>query len=132
MEEVKSLLLQEKEKILAHLKKNTSKQSQSEHEIGDVIDSSVEEQGREFELLLQGREREKLEKIEDALLRIDKDDYGYCDECGESISQKRLMVLPFATHCVACQQDQEQKQRRSVFAEADARNPRDKGLFGDD
>ena len=132
MDEIKNLLLREKGKILEHLKEKMNKRIENEHEIGDVIDTSVEEQGREFELLLQGREQEKLEKIEDALLRIEKDEYGYCDECGESISKKRLIVLPFATLCVACQQDLEQKQKRSTFSDSDSKGGRDAGLFGED
>ena len=46
-----------------------------------------------------------LREIHDALARIDEGDYGVCGECDEAISQKRLQAVPWARHCVACQEE---------------------------
>ena len=106
MEEIKAMLLKEKEKLIQEILKN-QEQVSVEHEIGDEIDSSVEEQERKLTMLLQDREREKLEKIEEAILRIENDNYGDCEECGEPIAKKRLMVVPFTRLCINCQQEEE-------------------------
>lgn len=40
--------------------------------------------------------------IKAALARLDNDDYGYCDACGEDINPGRLEVDPTALLCVSC------------------------------
>jgi len=48
----------------------------------------------------------------DLLARVDKalrtlatapEDYGLCQDCEEPIAEKRLQLMPWATHCPACQ-----------------------------
>jgi DnaK suppressor protein len=46
---------------------------------------------------------EKLRQVEAALDRIASGHYGVCLECEEQISEKRLLVLPWAAYCVGCQ-----------------------------
>ncbi|NOX82996.1 MAG: TraR/DksA family transcriptional regulator [Alphaproteobacteria bacterium] len=41
-------------------------------------------------------------KIDAALIRIDADDYGWCEECGEAIVVRRLEIDPTALRCAAC------------------------------
>ena len=106
MQDIKTMLLKEKENLIEEILKN-KEQVVTEHEIGDEIDSSVEEQERKLTMLLQDREQEKLEKIEDAIRRIEENSYGNCEECGEPISKKRLMIVPFAKLCINCQQEEE-------------------------
>nr|MCS5554557.1 TraR/DksA family transcriptional regulator [SAR324 cluster bacterium] len=89
MKEIKRLLLKEKAAILSDIREKAESNSVNKTDIGDAIDSSVEEQKRELDLLLQDREQARLEGIEIALTRIESDDFGYCDECGEEISKKR-------------------------------------------
>jgi len=48
------------------------------------------------------RRREKLLQIADALQRIEEDEYGYCDECGEAIAPARLTIDPTALLCIQC------------------------------
>lgn len=47
------------------------------------------------------RERQRVE-IQKALARIEAEDYGYCEECGEAINPRRLDINPTATHCLDC------------------------------
>ena len=50
-----------------------------------------------------GQRREQmLRKIDAALQRIDDDDFGYCQECGEEINPKRLEFDPTALLCIDC------------------------------
>jgi len=46
--------------------------------------------------------RIELSRIEAALRRIDEDEYGYCQKCGEEIAPERLRVDPAASFCVDC------------------------------
>ena len=64
MKEIKRLLLKEKETILSEIREKTEINGVNKTEIGDAIDSSVEDQERELDLLLQEREQTRLEGIE--------------------------------------------------------------------
>src|SRR5579863_3524081 len=61
----------------------------------------------ERELSSRNLERESLllRNVRAALARIAKGTYGACLECEEEISHKRLQAVPWATLCIACQQD---------------------------
>lgn len=51
----------------------------------------------------QGRQRaNELMRIERALTRIANDEFGYCDNCGDEIVEKRLNVDPAALFCFNC------------------------------
>lgn len=52
-------------------------------------------------------ERNILRLVEEALRRIDAGDYGYCVACEEEIQEKRLDAVPWARHCIRCQDLQE-------------------------
>ena len=52
-----------------------------------------------------------LEKIEEALARVDSDAYGYCEETGEPIGIKRLDARPIATLSLEAQERHERKER---------------------
>ena len=108
MEDIKRLLLEEKAALLSGIQEKTENKPEINKDIGDAIDSSVEEQKRELDLLLQDREQARLTGIEIALKRIESDDFGYCDECGEAISKKRLLAVPLARMCINCQSNEEQ------------------------
>ncbi|HJL87100.1 MAG: TraR/DksA C4-type zinc finger protein [SAR324 cluster bacterium] len=107
MEEIRKILLEEKEKIGVEIKSKQLNLSDIERDVGDEVDNSMVEQERELNLLLQDREKQHLEAIEEALQRIETGEYGFCDECGDQIDQKRLMVIPLAQLCIACQQNEE-------------------------
>lgn len=53
------------------------------------------------------REAECL-RLKAALLRLEEDDYGFCEECDEAISEGRLMIDLSARFCIACAAKQEQ------------------------
>jgi DnaK suppressor protein len=56
-----------------------------------------------------GRRREAmLRGIAAALVRIDKDEYGYCHSCEEPIPGKRLEFDPTALLCIKCASKLEQ------------------------
>ena len=120
MEEIKQLLLNEKASLLEGMREKGVKQTKILNDIGDAIDYSVEEQDRELDLLLQDRNQARLEGIENALQRMDSEDFGYCEECGEPISKKRLMVVPLTRMCINCQSNNERSRiSQNAFSRAD-------------
>ena len=123
MEEIKKLLLEEKATLLLGIEEKTDKKNKIVSDIGDAIYSSVEEQERELDLLLQDRYQARLLGIEEALKRMELDDFGYCDECGEPISKKRLLAVPLTRMCINCQSVEERsKLAQNAFSRADYTN----------
>lgn len=65
--------------------------------------------GEEIEFALLQMKCETLNKINDALVRLEEGTYGYCFKCGEQIDTARLRALPFAGRCRKCQGAHERK-----------------------
>ncbi len=66
----------------------------------------------DIELALIQMKSETLHKIEEALTRLDEKTYGYCNECGDEISERRLRALPFAVRCKDCEEEREMAELR--------------------
>lgn len=106
--EIKEILAEMKHEILKNLGERIKSHDVSDQrEIGDIFDDADIEQSREFNLLLSTRERQKLDQIENALARMDIGEYGFCEDCGESIPVGRLKAMPFAVLCVKCKSERE-------------------------
>ena len=71
---------------------------------GDFLDvaQGLEQQG--LAQLVASRLAERARRLRSALSRLDEGEYGTCAECGEPIAPKRLLALPDARTCVACQE----------------------------
>ena len=54
-----------------------------------------------------GEQNKTLQKIDEALHRIDDGSYGICEMCGQLIRKARLQHLPFAQTCMECQSEME-------------------------
>jgi len=54
----------------------------------------------------------ELERILEALRKIEKGGYGSCDGCEKDISFDRLEALPMAKFCINCKSEMEKRQRR--------------------
>jgi DnaK suppressor protein len=79
--------------------------------IPDPNDRATMESDRSFELRIRGRERKLMDKVEEALARIDEGTYGICAGCGEEIAVKRLQARPVAKYCIDCKTRQEQREK---------------------
>jgi len=77
----------------------------------DLADRVTEEIERSFELRTRDRERKLIAKIDEAIKKIDNDDYGYCEETGDPISIKRLEARPIATLSLEAQEVHEKRER---------------------
>lgn len=77
----------------------------------DIIDSAANETDRALELRARDRARKLIQKIEEALFRIEEGSYGYCEETGEPIGVRRLEARPIATLCIEAQERHEKTER---------------------
>src|SRR3954463_12887127 len=78
----------------------------------DAAESSEADIQDEIEFALIQMKAETLNKIEEALHRLEEGTFGYCFECGEEISERRLRALPFAVRCKDCEEQRETMQQR--------------------
>lgn len=81
-------------------------------EVLDAVESSEADIQEDIEFALIQMKSETLTKVNDALARLERGDYGYCFECGEEIAEKRLRALPFAVRCKDCEEAREVAQQR--------------------
>ena len=88
------------------------------NEVLDAVESSEADIQEELEFALIQMKSETLNKVNDALKRLDQGDYGYCFECGEEIGEKRLRALPFAVRCKDCEERKENAEQRERQANA--------------
>ena len=105
LEEQLHTLVQEAEKTV------TGMVHEGNGDFPDPTDRASLESDRNFLLRIKDRERNLITKIKEALDRIDNGTYGTCENCGRSISEKRLMVRPVTTECIECKTEEEQKER---------------------
>ena len=77
----------------------------------DLTDRATVETDANIELRTRDRYRKLINKINDALNRIDSGDYGYCEETGDEIGLKRLEARPIATLTIEAQERHERDER---------------------
>ncbi len=74
----------------------------------DLADKAASSYTKEFLFHQSSNERTLLQLIDEALRRIEEGSYGECAHCGGPMDAKRLDAVPWARHCVPCQQMQDQ------------------------
>lgn len=79
--------------------------------VPDPADRATIEEEHALELRTRDRERKLLKKVQDALRRVEKGEYGWCEETGEPIGIPRLLARPTATLSLEAQQRREMKQK---------------------
>ena len=81
----------------------------------DIVDQASSYTDKSVELKAINRQIKLISKIDQALIRIKNDAYGFCIETGEPIGLKRLMARPIAELCIAAQEKHEKEEK--VFAD---------------
>ena len=82
------------------------------NEVFDAVESSESDIQDDIEFALIQMKSETLNKINEALRRVEEHTYGNCFECGDEIAQARLRALPFAVRCKACADARENAEQR--------------------
>ena len=81
-------------------------------EVFDAGESSEADIQEDIELALIQMKSETLNRVDDALGRLEQGTYGNCFDCGEEIAEKRLRALPFAVRCKDCEEAKEIAEQR--------------------
>ena len=68
----------------------------------DSGEQAIERESDDVLEALGGIARSELEKINTALNRIERDEYGICTLCKEAISAERIKAIPYADRCINC------------------------------
>ena len=80
----------------------------------DALDEVQFAAARELSTRTLERESAILREVRAALDRIADGSFGECLHCEEEISQKRLKAVPWATLCIACQEEADGNRKRDV------------------
>jgi DnaK suppressor protein len=76
----------------------------STDDLQDAADQAVQSYQKEL-LFLQGTQgHTQLTLVRAALDRIEDGSFGECQQCGNSIGEKRLEAVPWTAHCIGCQE----------------------------
>jgi DnaK suppressor protein len=97
-------LLQDSSETLQNLQTDNTPEA-------DIADRASTETDRSVELRTRDRERKLIQKIDEALRRIEENSYGYCEETAEPIGVRRLEARPIATLSVEAQERHERLER---------------------
>ena len=103
----KELLNNTLDGLLSQRKKNTSQIEYLKSESGDFTDHASAETDSVLNVRIRERRDKLIKKINDALRRFEDGTFGICEECGQEISEKRLIARPTATMCIGCKEKQE-------------------------
>ena len=79
----------------------------------DVVDTIRMATDRDVLVERMNISAQMLSDVRDALARLDKGEYGVCEECEESISPRRLNAIPWARLCVKCQEVRDRSDRNA-------------------
>ncbi|MCY4304024.1 MAG: RNA polymerase-binding protein DksA [Aestuariivita sp.] len=104
-------LLKWKEELLEEGRETIEGLQGGTRNIPDVADRASEETDRSLELRTRDRQRKLVAKIDAALERIQKGEYGYCQVTGDPISLKRLDARPIATMSLEAQERHERREK---------------------
>jgi RNA polymerase-binding transcription factor len=80
----------------------------------DPADRASQEEEFSLELRTRDRERKLIKKIDQALERIQENEFGYCEACGVEIGIRRLEARPTATLCIDCKTLAEIKEKQTA------------------
>jgi DnaK suppressor protein len=105
-------LIRWREDLITESRETVAKMIQGSPWHPDPTDRAAQEADTILELRTRDRHRKLIEKIEDALNRVEEGTYGYCEVTGEPIGLKRLDARPIASLSLEAQQAHEAIERR--------------------
>jgi len=108
--EFRRLLAVKKESIIRKLSATITESKEMESNVAqDVVDKAETSYTKEFLLSLSDAEREQLLLIDEALKRLEHNEFGVCQLCHQDIGAKRLEAIPWTPYCIDCQEKAEEE-----------------------
>ena len=102
-------LLERRDQLLDAVSRSEQDGRQADEEPAqDLADKASNAYTKEFLFKKSNDDRFILHLIQEALDRMGNGGYGVCVACGGEMQQKRLDAVPWARHCIECQEKQEQ------------------------
>ncbi len=96
---------------------------------GDDVDLYNEEKERSIGLKLKKRNVYYIKKVRSALQRIEQGQYGECAECGDDISEQRLIARPTAHLCIRCKEEEENGEKHLAGRAGHPSLKKEKGII---
>lgn len=106
LDEIRDRLIAERENLLNKLKENDL--SVDDSETPDPVDLAVRNYSKNVMLAVSENDSRQITLINEALERIEDEEYGNCMNCSKPINPKRLDAIPWARYCLSCQELVEQ------------------------
>lgn len=110
---LKERLLDRKNNLLFN-RKYSDEFNFDQEDLSDDIDHASAQMANFHQMRFRNRENFYEKKIDEALVRIDKNTYGICNECGGNIKFARLLARPTADFCVECKEESEKDESNSM------------------
>lgn len=107
----RAMLTKLRDEIIASDKASESLMKEEREQTADLNDRATQEEEFYLEIRTRDRERRLLDKINKALIRLDRQEFGWCEECGNQIGLNRLGARPTAELCIACKEIAEHKEK---------------------
>jgi DnaK suppressor protein len=105
LEAVRRRLEAKKQEIMAMYKIDLrTGQESNDSPTEDIVDRANNAYSRELSYSISDAERALMLQIDEARARVADGTYGRCAHCGEPIAARRIEALPWARHCINCQE----------------------------
>lgn len=110
--EFRELLEGERAKLLANAQRTlTQDMTIDQDDLADEMDHATSDYNQALAFRLRGRERQLMNKIGQALERLEDGEYWWCDDCEAWIGFRRLRARPVTTLCIQCKENRERRER---------------------
>ncbi len=116
MDYLKDVLLDEKQKLIFKDVYISDEFNLNEEDRSDEVDHANADASNAQRLRFRNREVFYLKKLNEALKRMERAEYGFCTECEDPIGFKRLVARPTAELCVACKEESERDESHNYIA----------------
>jgi len=121
LEKYEKLLLEKRNELIEEfgILKKTAMDSTLKETAGDLsaysyhmADLGTDAMEREKTFLFASKSGRLLYHIDEALRRLRSGAFGKCLECGEMISEERLLAVPHARLCIKCKEVEENQKNQ--------------------
>jgi RNA polymerase-binding transcription factor DksA len=108
--ELRDIHLKEKEAMEEGYLRNSQREAAGDLSAYSIhmADVAADSYEREKDAGLAANIHNILYEIDEALYRIEKNEYGLCEICHNEISPQRLQAMPYVRTCINCQRAKEE------------------------